>query len=100
MLRAFALMYTNESKVTAKAIKALVERLKMEKDIQIKKKMNTNGTLINLQNGLYDLTSNQLKAHTPSVSTSIQLNFNYDNNATAPRFEQFLFEIFDGIKTR
>ena len=88
-------MYTNKYGVTAKAIKALIERLKMEKDIQFREKMNTNGSLINLQNGYYELNTGLLKAHTPSVFTNIQLGFPYSNNAKAPKFENFLNEIFD-----
>jgi len=92
ILTSFALIFNNDANVVASRIKATIERLKMETKIQFKGKMN-NGGCINLRNGLYDLSKGELIPHTPSVYTSIQLNFSYDANAKAPMFEKFMDEI-------
>ena len=97
ILTSFAILFNNEANVIASRVKAAIERLKMETKIQFKGKMNNNG-FINLKNGLYDLIKKELIPHTPSVFTSIQLNFSYDANANAPKFEKFMEEIL-GEKT-
>jgi P4 family phage/plasmid primase-like protien len=94
ILTSFALIFNNEAGVVASRIKAAIERLKMEIKIQFKGKMNNEG-FINLKNGLYDLSKRELVPHTPSVYTSIQLNFIYDENSKAPRFEKFLEEVLE-----
>ena len=98
ILTSFALIFNNDANVVASRIKATIERLKMETKIQFKGKMNNDG-FINLKNGLYDLSKKELIPHTPSVYTSIQLNFSYDANAKAPMFEKFMDEIL-GEKSR
>lgn len=49
---------------------------------------------LTLQNGLYKLGEGRLINHTPDVFTSNLLPYNFDSNATCPRFSQFLNEIF------
>ena len=92
ILTSFAIVFNNEANVVASRIKATIDRLKMETKIQFKGKMNNEG-FINLKNGLYDLSKKVLIPHTPSVYTSIRLNFSYDANAKAPMFEKFIDEI-------
>jgi putative DNA primase/helicase len=45
---------------------------------------------INLQNGLFNITTFQLEAHRPDLYFIEQLPFAYDKNATAPTFKRFL----------
>jgi len=95
ILTSFSILLNKKGNVVATRMKAAVERLKMVKQIQFEGRMNENGAIINMKNGLFNLDSGELQPHTPSVFTSIQLDFNYDSNANAPRFERFLNEIFD-----
>ena len=50
---------------------------------------------LTLQNGLYDLDDGKLIPHSRDIFTTNLLPYNYDPNATCPRFIQFLKEIFE-----
>jgi len=52
--------------------------------------------LVACQNGLLDVGSRRLWPHTPKFWSPNVLEFGYDPKARAPRFEQFLEEIFPG----
>ena len=95
ILTSFSLLFNQKKNVVASRIKAAIERLKMESKIQFKGRMNNNKMIINLKNGLFDLKSKQLIPHNPSTPTNIQLNFEYDSGAKAPKFEKFLNEILE-----
>jgi putative DNA primase/helicase len=49
---------------------------------------------LTLQNGLYKIDEDILIDHTPDIFTTNLLPYNYDPEATCPRFIQFLEEIF------
>lgn len=55
--------------------------------------LNTNKEVINVQNGLYNVSTGELEEHTPEVLSTIQLPVTYDPEATCPRFDQFLSDI-------
>lgn len=50
---------------------------------------------LTLQNGLYDLDAFELIDHSRDIFTTNLLPYNYDPDATCPRFVQFLHEIFE-----
>jgi putative DNA primase/helicase len=52
--------------------------------------------VIGVQNGLLDVPSRRLLKHTPLFWSRNVVEFDYDPKARAPRFEQFLHEIFPG----
>lgn len=52
--------------------------------------------LLNVLNGTVDLRTGELRPHSPKDMLSKQAHVEYDAAATAPRFEQFLREIFAG----
>lgn len=54
---------------------------------------NTSKTIINLKNGLYDLTEDKFKTHTPNLLSTIQLPISYNPSAQCPRIEKFLSEV-------
>lgn len=58
--------------------------------------LNPNPELINVKNGMLNLRTFKLTKHHPKCYSSIQLPISYNPDATCPRFEQFLDEIFDG----
>ncbi len=51
--------------------------------------------IINMKNGLLNLVTGELKPHTPDYLSITQMPYDYDPNAKAPRFEQFMDEILD-----
>jgi len=54
---------------------------------------NTSKTIINLKNGLYDLTEDKFKDHNPNLLSTIQLSVSYDPSAKCPRIEKFLSDV-------
>lgn len=50
--------------------------------------------LLNLANGLLDWTTGELHPHTPEVVSTIQLPVTYDPEASCPRIDRFLTEVF------
>jgi putative DNA primase/helicase len=51
-----------------------------------------------VQNGLLNVRTRKLLGHTTRFWSPNVLEFGYDPKAKAPRFEQFLEEIFPGDK--
>jgi len=49
--------------------------------------------LINMRNGLFNLSTNKLEEHTPDYLTNVQLEIDYDPAAECPRIRQFISEI-------
>lgn len=54
--------------------------------------LNSNPFIINLKNGLYDVTEDKLQPHTPEYYSTVQINANYDRSAQCPIFLKFLSE--------
>lgn len=50
---------------------------------------------LNLLNGLFNLKTGRLEPHTPDYRTTIQLQVNYDPNATCPEWDKFISEVFE-----
>lgn len=83
-----------ESGNEREAIKALERLLLYDKEF------NGNRHLINLQNGMYNTKTHVLLPHNISYFSSFQIPFEYNANATCPRFERYLFEVFEGDNER
>ena len=49
--------------------------------------------IVNVKNGLLNLETLELQAHTPDYLTTIQLDVNYDPTAECPRISKFISEI-------
>lgn len=52
--------------------------------------VNCNKNLINVRNGLYDLTTGKLLPHTPEYISTVQINAYYDSEANGEHFQTFL----------
>ena len=57
-------------------------------------------TLINLKNGIFDMTTMKLMPHSPAVPFRSQLNVSYDQRAYPKRFMRFLIEVLEDKKDR
>jgi len=76
-----------------KSVRELVEKLDlMPSDKDFNEWLN----LINLRNGMCDISNKVLLPHHPDLYSSNQLNVNYNPDAKAPRWFSFMEEIFDG----
>lgn len=64
------------------------------------KTLNPDRNVINLKNGVLDLSTFKFKSHRPSYFSSIQLPISYDEDAVCPKFDKFLNDIFDGDTER
>ncbi|MCB9150202.1 MAG: hypothetical protein H6641_15710 [Caldilineaceae bacterium] len=51
------------------------------------------GNVLNLKNGLLDLTTYEIRPHSPTDYQTYLLDYDYDPAALAPRFEQYLAEV-------
>ncbi|MCL5995878.1 MAG: phage/plasmid primase, P4 family [Chloroflexi bacterium] len=51
--------------------------------------------LLNVQNGILDLRTGELRPHDPAVMCSRLAGVRFNENARAPRWKDFLLEIFD-----
>lgn len=55
---------------------------------EVKADMLNNDNSLNLENGLFDLTTYQIKPHSPHVYSTIRLNMKYDSQAKCPLWEE------------
>ena len=58
--------------------------------------MDADDCKINLQNGVLNLKNFQLLEHDPKYNLMKIVGYAFDENATCPRWEQFLMEVFEG----
>lgn len=54
---------------------------------------------LNLKNGLFDVETMKLEEHTPEYFSTSQIPFEYNPEATAPTFEQFIKKVSNGDET-
>ena len=57
-------------------------------------------TLLNLKNGIFNMTTMKLKQHSPAVPFRSQLNVSYDQRARPKKFMRFLMEVLEDKKDR
>nr|WP_321496613.1 phage/plasmid primase, P4 family [uncultured Methanolobus sp.] len=55
--------------------------------------LNQDRHLINLENGLYDISTGTFKPHIPAVLSTVRIPVTYDPDATCPTIDKFLSEI-------
>jgi putative DNA primase/helicase len=67
-------------------------RLMIEEDVN---KINANRSLINLQNGLYNIKTKELMPHSREVLSTIRVNASYTPGAECPKFLAFLNEVLE-----
>ncbi len=76
----------------------VIEALKA--DIFIKSEYLNRASLLNLNNGLFDLGLMELRPHTPDVYSTIQLNVAYNSEAKCPIWLKALDDIFEGSEEK
>jgi putative DNA primase/helicase len=57
------------------------------------REINVNPYLLNFQNGLYNLQTDELKPHDPKILSTIRLGGNYDPAAECPIFLRYLHDV-------
>lgn len=78
--------------------KMVFEELKTEYPNTKESELNANENIINFQNGILDLTTGELKPHSPEYLSTIQINCNYIARLTlanAPVTTQYLLDLTD-----
>jgi P4 family phage/plasmid primase-like protien len=98
MIDDFLPFYFPKSLITNTYLNALVERMKTASEIRFEGRFNADKYKINLTNGIFDLMSKTISAHTPEFMSNIQLPFSYDATAKCPVFDAFLLDVFDNDK--
>ncbi|BFH67381.1 hypothetical protein J27TS7_16360 [Paenibacillus dendritiformis] len=62
--------------------------------------MNPDKGFINLANGMLNLYTMDFVDHDPRFLSTIQIPIEYNKTASCPKFEEFLFDIFEGDEER
>lgn len=96
--------YTEVSKIYGKSarnrtIDAVVNHIRSLNILPLVEMEECND-IFNFRNCLYKVSTKEVIQHSPDYYSLTQLGYTYDENADCPRFKQFLFEIFDGVKEK
>lgn len=79
------------------AVRAMVSLLKSEPGIMAAvDDLDSDPWLLNVPNGTIDLRTGRLRAHDPGDMITKMAGAEYDSEARAPRWEQFILEVMDG----
>lgn len=65
----------------------------LQREAPIVEEMNSERNLINLSNGMLNLSTYRLEGHSPQYLSTVQIPIHFDENATAPKFDKFMREI-------
>jgi putative DNA primase/helicase len=72
----------------------------LKREALAERPMDNNRNLLNLENGMFDLTTLELLPHNRKYQSTIRIPVNYVPEAKCPKFYRFLKEVFDGDKGR
>jgi putative DNA primase/helicase len=79
---------------SSRSIDAILTELKSVPGVAIKaSELDSQPDLLNFQNGTVDLRTGELRPHSPDDLLTVALDYDYDPDAKAPRWESFLEEI-------
>jgi P4 family phage/plasmid primase-like protien len=84
------------TKDTQEYFKRLVET----SSIKTNSAVNDYPFLLNVNNGIVDLKSGELLPHSPDYLFKVKSDIDYDKNATAPRFEEWVKYIFENDENK
>jgi putative DNA primase/helicase len=62
------------------------------------KQENPDKNIINVKNGLFDISTFTLRSHTPDYISTTQIPIEYSSDAKCPQWQQFLHEVTNGDK--
>ena len=85
-------MFPNLKK--SKEIKEIVDAIKRQNHHSMNE-FDKDVNILNLQNGLYNILTEELRPHDPTYLSRIQHPIVFEPNAESPKFEKFLSEIID-----
>ena len=83
---------------TSARVSAIKKMLKDE--LKFKGEFNTDEDLINFPNGMFSLSQGKLIEHDKKYLSSIQMTYNYKEDADCPRWKKFIEEITDNSEER
>ena len=99
ILEEFLPYYLPKEMITNTKLNNLLDRLKTMKGVRYSGTFNNEPFRINLQNGIFNLSTGRLEPHTSQFKSTIQLPFAYDSKASSPAFDKFLLDIFNDDQT-
>ena len=88
-----------KKRLEARATRNLIESIKylVSLECQIyERELNKDPMLINFRNGVFDLRFRNLLPHSEDYHSTIQLPFDFQPDASCPRWRQFVDEVFCG----
>ncbi len=94
-LKAFIKMFLPEEIRTKHHWEAVFEEFKTDNPVE-DDLLNADENIINFKNGIYDITENKLKEHSPDILSTIQIPCNYTEAASlkdAPLFKKYLEDL-------
>ncbi|OAS83104.1 DNA primase family protein [Metabacillus litoralis] len=65
----------------------------LQREAPTVEEMNTNRNFINVKNGMLNLSTFKLEEHSPDFLSTVQIPIDYDSNAMAPMFLDFMHDI-------
>lgn len=83
---------------TAKLVDGV--RTLLRSELIYKGEFNINKKILNFPNGELEVQSGELKNHTRSNYSTIQMNYSFDGKAECPQWLQFIEDITDGSRDR
>ncbi len=72
----------------------------LKREALTERPMDSNRTILNLENGMLNLDTFDLLPHDPKYGSTIRIPIGFDSEAKCPQFIRFLKEIFEGDKDR
>lgn len=72
----------------------------LKRELLLKDGFNLNKNLINMRNGVFDVSTMEFRDHSLEDYSTVQIPISYEPEARCPRFLQFLNEIFEGDTQR
>jgi putative DNA primase/helicase len=81
-------------KITKNAVNEVIGHVQRRTYVE-RGEFDADKNIINLANGLYDTGTNELKPHTATYLSTVQIPIAYDPDATCPAIDRFLSDVLD-----
>ena len=78
--------------ISSHKVQEVIQKIRRRNPMD-RKDFDSNGSIINVQNGLLDVHTGELKNHSPDYLSAIQLPLIYDSRAKCPNILKFLSQV-------